>query len=142
MKFILTFTVPSETRDEAMARFLETGGRPPRSHAARALDPARSLRGVFLLESEDARSLTAFGHGWSNLLELTMGRSWRIKSSRRRRSGPGTRQRRRRYARQAHLRRHTLKTRRWYRKRDLGPPIRPMKKSRERTRGPHREGQD
>jgi hypothetical protein len=73
MKVILTFTVPSETRDEAMARFLETGGRPPRSHAARALDPARSLRWVFLLDSEDARSLTAFGHGWSNLLKLTMG---------------------------------------------------------------------
>jgi hypothetical protein len=73
MKVILTFTVPSETRDEAMARFLETGGYPPRSHAARALDLARSLRGVFLLDSEDARSLTAFGHGWSNLLELTMG---------------------------------------------------------------------
>jgi hypothetical protein len=73
MKVILTFTVSSETRDEPMARFLETGGRPPRSHAARALDPARSPRGVFLLESEDARSLTASGHGWSNLLELTMG---------------------------------------------------------------------
>jgi Protein of unknown function (DUF3303) len=29
MKVILTFTVSSETRDEAMARFLETGGRPP-----------------------------------------------------------------------------------------------------------------
>jgi hypothetical protein len=26
-----------------------------------------------LLESEDARSLTAFGHGRSNLLELTVG---------------------------------------------------------------------
>src|SRR5262245_55607286 len=71
MTVILTFTVSSETRDEAMARFLETGGRPRRSHAARVLDPARSPRGVFLLESEDARSLTAFGHGWSNLLELT-----------------------------------------------------------------------
>ena len=29
MKVILTFTVSSATRDEAMARFLETGGRPP-----------------------------------------------------------------------------------------------------------------
>jgi Domain of unknown function (DUF3303) len=29
MKVILTFTVSSETRDEPMARFLETGGRPP-----------------------------------------------------------------------------------------------------------------
>jgi hypothetical protein len=29
MKVILTLTVSSETRDEAMARFLETGGRLP-----------------------------------------------------------------------------------------------------------------
>jgi hypothetical protein len=28
MKFILTFTIPPETRDEAMARFLETRGQP------------------------------------------------------------------------------------------------------------------
>jgi hypothetical protein len=29
MTFILTFTLPPETRDEAIARFLETGGQPP-----------------------------------------------------------------------------------------------------------------
>jgi hypothetical protein len=29
MKFLLTFTLPAATRDEAMARFLATGGQPP-----------------------------------------------------------------------------------------------------------------
>jgi hypothetical protein len=29
MQFILAFTISLETRDEALARFLETGGLPP-----------------------------------------------------------------------------------------------------------------
>jgi hypothetical protein len=52
--------------------FSKPGAAPPRGHAARALDPARSLREVCLLESEDARSLTAFAHGCSDLLKLTI----------------------------------------------------------------------
>jgi uncharacterized protein DUF3303 len=73
MKFILTFTLPPETRDEAIARFLETGGQPP--PGVKLLGRWTQLDlcgGVTLLESEDPKALTAFAHGWSDLLELTM----------------------------------------------------------------------
>ena len=73
MKFILTFTVPPETRGEAMARFLETGGRPP--PGVRLLGRWTRLDlcgGVAVLESEDPKALTAFAQGWSDVLELTL----------------------------------------------------------------------
>jgi hypothetical protein len=73
MKFILTFTVPPETREAAMARFLETGGQPP--PAVTLLGRWTQLDlcgGVVLLESEDPKALTAFTHGWSDVLELTL----------------------------------------------------------------------
>jgi hypothetical protein len=73
MKFILTFTLPSETRDAAMARFLETGGQPP--PGVRMLGRWTRLDlcgGVVLLESDDPQALTAFAHGWSDVVELTM----------------------------------------------------------------------
>jgi hypothetical protein len=73
MKFILTFTVPPETRDAAIARFLGTGGQPP--PAVTWLGRWTQLDlcgGVVLLESEDPKVLTAFAHGWSDVLELTL----------------------------------------------------------------------
>ena len=73
MKFILTFTLPPETRDVAMARFLETGGQPP--PGVRLLGRWTRLDlcgGVVLLESEDPQALTAFAHGWSDVVELTL----------------------------------------------------------------------
>jgi hypothetical protein len=45
MKFILTFTLPPDTRDEAITRFLETSGQPPsRSQAAGPVGAAGSVR--------------------------------------------------------------------------------------------------
>jgi hypothetical protein len=73
MKFILTFTIPPATRDDAMARFLETGGQPP--PGVRLLGRWTRLDlcgGVVLLESEDPQALTAFAYGWSDVVELTL----------------------------------------------------------------------
>jgi hypothetical protein len=73
MQFILTFTIPPATRDAVMARFLETGGRPP--PGVRLLGRWTRLDlcgGVVLLESEDPQALTAFAHGWSDVVELTL----------------------------------------------------------------------
>jgi hypothetical protein len=73
MQFILTFTLPLVTRDQAMARFLETGGQPP--PGVRVLGRWTQLDlcgGVVLLESDDPKALTAFAHGWSDVLELTL----------------------------------------------------------------------
>jgi Protein of unknown function (DUF3303) len=73
MQFILTFTIPPATRDEAVARFLETGGRPP--PGVRLLGRWTQLDlcgGVALLESDDPHALAAFAHGWSDVVELTL----------------------------------------------------------------------
>src|SRR5688572_2209373 len=73
MKFILTFTLPAEARDLAIARFLETKGQPPPGVTLLGRWTQLDLCGGFvLLESEDPKALTAFAHGWSDLLELTL----------------------------------------------------------------------
>ena len=73
MKFMLTFTLPPATRDEAIARFLETGGQPPTGVTLLGRWTQLDLcGGVVLLESEDPKALTAFAHAWSDLLELTL----------------------------------------------------------------------
>ena len=73
MQFILTFTVPPVTRDAAMARFLETGGQPPPGVRLLGRWTQLDLCGGFvLLESADPHALTAFAHGWSDVVELTL----------------------------------------------------------------------
>jgi hypothetical protein len=73
MKFILTFTLPPETRDEAVARFFDTGGQPPPAVTLLGRWTQLDLCGGFvLLESADPKALTAFAHGWSDVLELTL----------------------------------------------------------------------
>jgi hypothetical protein len=73
MKFILTFTLLPVTRDQAIARFLETGGQPPPGVTLLGRWTQLDLcGGVVLLESEDPKALTAFAHAWSDVLELTM----------------------------------------------------------------------
>lgn len=73
MKFILTFTLPPETRDEAIARFLETGGPPPPAVTLLGRWTQLDLCGGFvLLESADPQALAAFAYAWSDVLELTL----------------------------------------------------------------------
>jgi hypothetical protein len=73
MKFILTFTLPPETRDEAITRFLETGGQPPPAVTLLGRWTRLDLWGGFvLLESADPKALAAFAHGWSDVLALTL----------------------------------------------------------------------
>ena len=73
MKFILTFTLPPKTRDEAIARFRETGGQPPPAVTRLGRWTQVDLCGGFvLLESADPQALAAFAHGWSDVLELTL----------------------------------------------------------------------
>jgi hypothetical protein len=72
MTFILTFTLPPETRDEAIARFLETRGQPPPAVTLLGRWTQLDLCGGFvLLESADPQALAAFAHGWSDVLALT-----------------------------------------------------------------------
>jgi hypothetical protein len=73
MKFMLTFTIPPESRDEAMARFKKTGGQPPKGVKLLGRWTAADLSGGFaLLESDDSKTLTESSLLWSDLLELTI----------------------------------------------------------------------
>jgi hypothetical protein len=73
MKFILTFTIKPEGkgRDEAIARFKNTGG--PAQEGAKLLGrwTAADFSGGFvLLESDDVKALTEFSLMWSDIMEL------------------------------------------------------------------------
>lgn len=73
MKFMLTFTIKPEAkgRDEAIARFKQTGGQPPDGAKLLGRWTAADFSGGFdLLESDDARALTEFALMWSDLMEL------------------------------------------------------------------------
>ena len=73
MKFMLTFTLKPEARgrDEAIARFKKTGGRPPQGVKLLGRWTAADFSGGFdLLESEDVKALTEFALMWSDLMEL------------------------------------------------------------------------
>jgi hypothetical protein len=73
MQFILTFTIPPATRDEAITRFLKTGGQPPAGVTLRGRWTQLDLCGGFVwLESDDPQALTAFAHAWSDVVELTL----------------------------------------------------------------------
>lgn len=73
MKFMLTFAItPDKTaRNEAISRFMKTGGQPPQG--VRLLGRwtrADFSGGYFLLESEDSGALTALALQWSDLMEV------------------------------------------------------------------------
>jgi Domain of unknown function (DUF3303) len=73
MKFILTFTLPPQTQEAALARFLETRGQPPPTVKLLGRWTQVDLcGGVVLLESDDPQALAEFARGWSDLLELTI----------------------------------------------------------------------
>jgi hypothetical protein len=75
MKFIATFTFAGngDQRDEAIRRFQETGGKPPRGVKLLGRWTRVDFRGGFdLLESDDPKALTEFSLMWSDLVELTI----------------------------------------------------------------------
>jgi len=73
MKFMLTFTLPSDRakRDEAIQRFLKTGGQPPKGATLLGRwTQADFSQGFDLLECDDAKPLTQFALDWSDVLFL------------------------------------------------------------------------
>jgi hypothetical protein len=73
MKFMLTFTTTpdKEKRNEAIARFLKTGGQPPKG--AKLLGRwtrADFSKGYDLLESDDPTALTQFALAWNDLMHI------------------------------------------------------------------------
>ena len=75
MKFMLTFTIKPEakSRDEAIRRFKQTGGQPPKGVTLLGRWTAADFSGGFdLLESSDPRALTEFSLMWSDVMELRL----------------------------------------------------------------------
>ncbi len=75
MKFISTFAVKPETkgRDDAIRRFRETGGLPPKGVTLLGRWTRVDFSGgVALLESDDPQALTEFALTWSDLMELSI----------------------------------------------------------------------
>ena len=75
MKFMLTFSwkPDTKTRDEGIARFLKTGGLPPKSVKLLGRWTRADFSGGFdLLETEDPQGLAEFALMWSDLMELSI----------------------------------------------------------------------
>ena len=71
MKFMLTFTLQPETRNEAIARFLKTGDQPPKGVKLLGRWTGADLsKGYDLLETDDPSALTELALQWSDLIEM------------------------------------------------------------------------
>ena len=73
MKFMLQFSwkPDAKTRDEAIARFRETGGLPPKSAKLLGRWTRADFGGGFdLIETDDAQALAEFSLMWSDLMQL------------------------------------------------------------------------
>jgi hypothetical protein len=75
MKFMLTFNIlPDKTsRNEAIARFMKTGGQPPQGVKLLGRWTRTDFSGgYFLLKSENAGALTELALQWSDLMEVEL----------------------------------------------------------------------
>lgn len=73
MKFMLTFTLQPATRNEAIARFIKTGGHPPKGAKLLGRWTSTDLsQGYDLLESNDPSALTELALQWSDLMKMSI----------------------------------------------------------------------
>jgi hypothetical protein len=71
MKFIVTFEFNPQGRNEAIARFLATGGPTPTGTTLLGRWTAADFSvGFVLVESDDVKSLTEFALGWTDQIVL------------------------------------------------------------------------
>jgi hypothetical protein len=73
MKYIVSWTVPQGTYNAAIARFLETGGAPPRG--AQMLGRWHGMtggHGVASAETSDAKALYLWQAQWADLLPMSV----------------------------------------------------------------------
>jgi hypothetical protein len=73
MKFIVSWTVPQGTNKAAVARFLETGGAPPKG--VEMLGRWHGMtggHGVAIAETTDAKALYLWQAQWSDLIPMSV----------------------------------------------------------------------
>jgi hypothetical protein len=75
MKFMLTFAWKPDlkSRDEGIARFMKTGGLPPKGATLLGRWTRADFNGGYdLLESDDSQALVEFALMWSDIMDLTI----------------------------------------------------------------------
>lgn len=72
MKYILSWTLPPDTYSAAVARFLETGGAPPKGVEMLGRWHGMNGQGFAVIESGDAKALYLFQAQWADLLPIVV----------------------------------------------------------------------
>jgi hypothetical protein len=72
MKYILIWNLPYASYGATVARFLETGGAPPKGVTLVGRWHGMSGQGVAILESDDPKAMFELRAQWSDLLELSI----------------------------------------------------------------------
>ena len=71
MKFMLTFSLSPDTRNEAIGRFMKTGGQPPKGAKLLGRWITADLSKAYdLVESDDPSALAEFALQWSDLMHV------------------------------------------------------------------------
>ena len=70
MKYIVSWTLPQGTYSAATARFLETGGAPPKVVDMLGRWHGMSGQGFAIAESNDAKALYLFQAQWADLIAI------------------------------------------------------------------------
>ncbi len=71
MKFVMTYQISTADWDDAVTRFLETGGLTPEGVTMHSRWHAASGRyGFLLLESDDVSGIYRFANDWHDLCDL------------------------------------------------------------------------
>jgi len=72
MKYIVSWTLPQATHNAAIARFLETGGAPPKGVEMLGRWHGMSGQGFAIAESNNAKSLYLWVAQWSDVIALSV----------------------------------------------------------------------
>lgn len=72
MKYIVSWTLPQGTYSAAVARFLETGGAPPKGVELLGRWHGMNGQGFAIAESSDAKAMYLFQAQWADLLAIAV----------------------------------------------------------------------
>lgn len=72
MKYIISWDVPPTAFRAAVARFLETGGAPPKGVELLGRWHGMNGTGFGIIESNDAKAIYEFQAKWADVLELSV----------------------------------------------------------------------
>ncbi len=72
MKYIVSWTLPQGTYNAAVARFLETGGAPPKGVEMVGRWHGMNGQGFAIAESSDAKALYLFQAQWADVIAIAV----------------------------------------------------------------------